>query len=153
MSQTWQTHSADETRQLGAAIGHAAKPGTVILLYGDLGAGKTTLAQGIGSALGIDEVSSPTFLLAAEHQGRLLLHHVDLYRLEETDDLSTLGLDDLLGIDDLVVVEWPERYLADWPDHLTLHLTGEDDERTITLQANGPRSEALLNAVTHAAGD
>lgn len=153
MTHTIQSHSADATRRVGETIGRAAVPGTVVLLYGDLGAGKTTLTQGIGAALGVDEVSSPTFLLAAEHVGSLRLHHVDLYRLEETDDLSSLGLDDVLGIDDLVVVEWPERYLADWPDHLALTLTGEDDERKITMTAHGPRSTSLLNVVANASGD
>ncbi|MCS6802303.1 MAG: tRNA (adenosine(37)-N6)-threonylcarbamoyltransferase complex ATPase subunit type 1 TsaE [Chloroflexota bacterium] len=139
------TRSADETRALGRALGAAAEPGAVLLLRGDLGSGKTTFAQGVGEGLGVNEVTSPTFILVAEHRGRLPLFHVDLYRLGDVEDLSALGLDDVLGRVGVVVVEWPERYLGAWPEErLDIDLSGEDDERTITFRATGPRHAALL---------
>ncbi|MFN8535019.1 MAG: tRNA (adenosine(37)-N6)-threonylcarbamoyltransferase complex ATPase subunit type 1 TsaE [Dehalococcoidia bacterium] len=141
---TIRTSAADETRAIGQALGDAAEPGTVILLRGDLGSGKTTLAQGIGVGLDIAEVTSPTFVLVAEHRGRLPLFHVDLYRLGEVDDLDDLGLDEVIGKVGMVVVEWPERFLGAWPDdRLEIAIAGEE-ERTIELAACGPKHAALL---------
>lgn len=152
------TAGADETRAVGRRIGALAQNGDVILLHGDLGAGKTTLTQGIGEALGIDEVNSPTFVLVAEHHGRLTLYHVDLYRLEGVDDISDLGLDDVLGLSGLTVVEWPERAWAAFPaEHLLIDLTSHDDSREIVLRPFGPRYERLIQefaaGTNRAAGD
>jgi tRNA threonylcarbamoyladenosine biosynthesis protein TsaE len=140
-----ETRSAEETRALGRALGAAAEPGAVVLVRGELGSGKTTLAQGVGEGLGAREVTSPTFVLVAEHRGRLPLFHVDLYRLDDVDDLGELGLDDVLGQLGVVLVEWPERYRGDWPDdRLEVDLAGEDDRRTLVFRATGPRHAALL---------
>jgi tRNA threonylcarbamoyladenosine biosynthesis protein TsaE len=140
-----ETGSAEETRAIGRALGAAAESGALLLLRGDLGSGKTTLAQGVGEALGACEVHSPTFILVAEHRGRLPLFHVDLYRLDEVDDIGDLGLDDVIGRVGVVVVEWPERYRGDWPeDRLEIHLAGQDDRRTLTFGATGPRHAAWL---------
>ncbi|GIW07359.1 MAG: tRNA (adenosine(37)-N6)-threonylcarbamoyltransferase complex ATPase subunit type 1 TsaE [Dehalococcoidia bacterium] len=140
-----ETHSPDETRLIGRALGAAAEPGAVLLLRGDLGSGKTTLAQGIGEALGAFEVNSPTFILVAEHRGRIPLFHVDLYRLGDVDDISDLALDEVIGRIGVVVVEWPERYHGEWPeDRLEIALAGEGETRTLTFTPTGPRHRALL---------
>ena len=100
----------------------------------------------------MSEVNSPTFILVAEHRGRLPLFHVDLYRLGPVADLSDLGLDTVLGVVGVVVVEWPEHFLGEWPeDHLLVELAVQDDEtRVITLTATGPRHAAILEQVAGA---
>jgi len=107
----WVTHSEAETRDLGRTLARELAPDGVLLLSGDLGAGKTVLARGIGEALGIGagEVQSPTFTLIREHRGsggRLV--HVDLYRLEP-EQTEALGLEELLAGPGVKVVEWAER--------------------------------------------
>lgn len=113
--------TAEEMRRLGRTIGAHVRPGDVLLLHGDLGAGKTTLAQGIAAALDVPEaMQSPTFTLVAEHQGRLpdgtpvRLNHLDLYRLTSPDELESFGYEQYLDPgDDITLIEWPER-AADW---------------------------------------
>ena len=103
---------AEATRRIGEAIGRWAPGGTVILLHGDLGAGKTTLTQGIAAGMGVDEpVQSPTFNLVAEHEGSSLrLFHLDLYRLDGSDELESIGFDQFLDPDGAAtIIEWPER--------------------------------------------
>jgi tRNA threonylcarbamoyladenosine biosynthesis protein TsaE len=140
-----ESSSPEETAGLGAKLGANAFEGTVIVLHGELGAGKTTFTQGIGAGLGIAEVTSPTFVLVAEHAGRLRLYHVDLYRLGDTDDLADLALDEVIGLTGVVVVEWPERYLGEWPaDRLAIELSGDDRHRRITFSPTGPRHQSLV---------
>lgn len=121
----WTTQSVAETRQLGAALAEEVEPDGLVLLFGELGSGKTILTQGIASGLGIDpsEVQSPTFILMREHDGSLArLVHIDLYRLEP-QEIERLGLDEVLSEPSVKVVEWADRFpqapLAD----LTLELT------------------------------
>jgi tRNA threonylcarbamoyladenosine biosynthesis protein TsaE len=105
------THSERETREVAAALARTLGPGAVLLLSGDLGAGKTAFVRGLAQGLGSDpgEVTSPTFTLVQQYEGgRLPLVHVDLYRLE-TADLDELGLDDDLAARGVLAVEWPER--------------------------------------------
>jgi tRNA threonylcarbamoyladenosine biosynthesis protein TsaE len=102
--------SAAETEAAGAAIAAGLAPGSVVLLVGPLGAGKTTLAKGIARALGVtEEVISPTYTIVSEYQGRLPLHHVDLYRVEGREQIENLGLDDFLWGDGVSLVEWGEK--------------------------------------------
>ena len=109
---TYRTTSEEETVALGERLARTLPPHGVVLLPGNLGAGKTTLAKGIVSGLGAapaDEVSSPTFTLIHEYgDGRV--YHVDLYRLEEPRELATLGLEELFDRDALVLIEWGERF-------------------------------------------
>ncbi len=140
------------TRQIGSAIGAALIRGDVVVLSGDLGAGKTTLTQGIARGLGIDEqVTSPTFVVAREMAAGdpgIALLHVDAYRiasLEEWDDLDI----DLQA--HATVVEWGEQVSDALPaDRVNVHLHGSDDSREISLQATGPRSSRVLAAVQEA---
>ena len=122
------SHDRDETRAFGEQLALILRPGDVILLHGDLGAGKTTLTQGIARGLGITgAVQSPTFTLVAEHDGHasdgtpLRLYHLDLYRLGGEDDLEAIGFDDLLDPSDGVsIIEWPERAGTWLPDAYVL---------------------------------
>src|SRR3954463_8784077 len=109
------TRSADETRRIGQALGEAARPGDVLLLKGDFGVGKTVLVQGLAAGLGVvEDVTSPSFVLMAEHQGRLRLYHVDLYRLDGR--LDDEMLDNLAASQDaggVCAIEWPGALPAD----------------------------------------
>src|SRR5688572_8679462 len=119
-----ETASADETRAFGERLAHHLRAGDVLLLQGDLGAGKTTLTQGIARGLGIDDyVQSPTFILVAEYDGRaadgspLRLYHLDLYRLADAADLESFGFGDYLEpVDGVSVIEWPERAADELPE-------------------------------------
>lgn len=144
----WERRSRDvaETRALGAALAGVAEPGTVLALSGDLGAGKTAFVQGIGEGLQIvGPVLSPTFILVAEHEGRLPLLHADLYRLTPAE-LPALGLEEALerhaGV---AAVEWAERAPEVLPpDHLALVLLADDDGRRVQARPSGPRHARLL---------
>ncbi|MCB9666028.1 MAG: tRNA (adenosine(37)-N6)-threonylcarbamoyltransferase complex ATPase subunit type 1 TsaE [Alphaproteobacteria bacterium] len=136
------TTSVDETRALGAALGRLALPGTVVALVGDLGAGKTAFAQGVGEGLGLAHgVQSPTFVLVDEHHGgRLPLVHADLYRLEEAGQLEQLGLEERLEAGDAVgLVEWADRFPHVLPaDHLEVRLVHDGARRRLEIEATGP---------------
>ncbi|MCF0247614.1 MAG: tRNA (adenosine(37)-N6)-threonylcarbamoyltransferase complex ATPase subunit type 1 TsaE [Synergistes sp.] len=99
-----------ETFAAGQALGEAAFPGLLILLKGTLGMGKTRLTQGIGAALGISRVKSPTFIIMSEHNGKLPLLHADLYRLEDESEIDALGIEECLDDGFVGVVEWAERW-------------------------------------------
>jgi tRNA threonylcarbamoyladenosine biosynthesis protein TsaE len=105
------TGSEEETSAVGERLAQSLEPGNLVLLYGDLGAGKTALVRGLARGLGADpaDVSSPTFTLVQEYRGRVTLFHVDLYRLEERE-IDDLGLDEIVFGDGIVVIEWAERW-------------------------------------------
>ena len=127
-----QTGSEEETASAGEQLAAQLRPGDVVLLYGDLGAGKTAFVRGLARGLGAPEgdVSSPTFTIVQEYAGRVPLYHVDLYRLEpkEVDDL---GLDELVSGDGVVAIEWAERWHGRPDDviEVTLEHAGEDARR------------------------
>jgi tRNA threonylcarbamoyladenosine biosynthesis protein TsaE len=131
---------------LGERIGEAAPGGTVIALRGVLGAGKTTLAKGIARGLGVeDEVTSPTYTVISEYEGRLRLHHMDAYRLAGSEDFADSGGEDLLGDPGgLCLVEWSERVEASLPPDAALADINvlADGSRLLRLEA--PALEALL---------
>ncbi len=134
---TLTSHSEAETIDAGRALAAVLLPDDVVLLTGDLGAGKTAFVKGLAAGLGVDplEVSSPTFTLIQEYRGgRLTLHHIDLYRLtpREVDDL---GLEELVVSGAVVAVEWPDRWTR-VPAHavrVELRAVGEDD-RSISIE-------------------
>lgn len=115
--------SAEAMQALGEELASSLKVGDVLMLHGDLGAGKTTLTQGIAAGLGVEgAVQSPTFTLVREHRGReMMLYHLDLYRLSDPDELENLGYETYLDpADGVSVIEWPER-AGDWlPERFTL---------------------------------
>jgi tRNA threonylcarbamoyladenosine biosynthesis protein TsaE len=140
------TATADGTRDVGAALATVLQPRDTVVLTGDLGAGKTTLVQGIGRGLGVEEhVASPTFTLVKEYAGRLDVAHVDVYRLERVQDVVDLALDELGGRDRVLLVEWGDAVQELLPeDRLRVELTTgmDDDTRRIVLTPHG-RSWAL----------
>ena len=133
----YRTRSDEETIAVGESLGRQLPRRSVVLLIGNLGAGKTTLAKGIVQGLGAadsEEVSSPTFTLIHEY-GAGRVFHVDLYRIEDERGLRTLGLEELIGRDAVVLVEWGERFPRVWPsDRIEIRLTAaEDEEREIRI--------------------
>lgn len=148
------SHSERDTRRIGERLGALCQPGDLILLVGDLGAGKTALAQGIGRGLGIaTTINSPTFTLIKEYPGRLPLYHVDLYRLDDPDAVVALGLDDYLDGDGVCVVEWADRAESLWPApwlRVRLVATGPH-ERYLYVEGCGSRGQALHQALLRVA--
>jgi tRNA threonylcarbamoyladenosine biosynthesis protein TsaE len=147
------TRSAADTVELGHALAELARPTDVVLLSGDLGAGKTTFCQGFGRGLGIDEqITSPTFTLVREYTGRLDLYHLDVYRLEP-GEVFDLGLNEVIDDDSVTLIEWGDRVAPILGnDHLEIRiLLGEDDdEREFRLEPNGRwavRTRALRTAL------
>jgi len=109
-SRVYETGSAEETQGLGRELSSLLLPGDVVLLEGDLGAGKTCFAQGVARGLGVSEqVTSPTFTLIREYRGRIPLYHLDAYRLEGAADLFSIGVEEYLEGDGVLLVEWGER--------------------------------------------
>ena len=149
----------DATQTLGLALGRIAGAGTVVALYGDLGAGKTSLSQGVGLGLGIQaSIVSPTFVLMAEYEdGRLPLLHADAYRLSGTEPRS-IGLDEAVeNWPGIALVEWADRVPSVLPeDHLDVRIEHATRGRMVTIQATGPIHKRVLKrwmaAYTHISG-
>jgi tRNA threonylcarbamoyladenosine biosynthesis protein TsaE len=141
---------ADATSALGRALALAARPGDVICLWGELGAGKTHLAKAFGAALRVtDTITSPSFILMAEYAGRLPLFHIDLYRLADAADALAGGLVDDRQAAGVTVVEWPDRLGPALPARrLDVLIEGAGDEpRSITLRAGDPDLRRYLDVV------
>ncbi len=136
------SRSSEETQRLGTRIGELASPGDIYLLVGALGTGKTCLTQGIAWGLGIEEYAvSPSFVLVRELYGRLPLYHIDLYRLDNIEEIIELGLDDYLYGSGVCVVEWAEKGLGVLPaEHLLIQISYlSDTERQLQLIPGGQR--------------
>jgi len=158
---TMDSHSAAETMKLGQALGELLAAGHVILLEGSLGAGKTTFSQGVARGCGVTErVTSPTFTIVAEYEGRVPLVHMDLYRLYgavpqsaavgalSRGALTSIDWDEYLESDAAVLVEWPQGVADEVDDALHLQFVRAPlprvDERTIYCKSSGSRSRKLL---------
>lgn len=142
--------SVEETKDIGRRIASLAKPGDVVLLKGNLGSGKTTLVQGAGDGLGVNErVISPTFnILKCYFRGRMPMYHIDGYRLE--DQNLDIGLEEVLYGNGLSFVEWPE-FLEDILPEERLEIAYEKlegESRKLILEAKGERVEALLEGLS-----
>jgi tRNA threonylcarbamoyladenosine biosynthesis protein TsaE len=136
MSRTFRSHSETETRELGRTLALALAPGTVVLLVGDLGAGKTSFVKGLAAGLGIDPdtVSSPTFTLVHAYRGRLTLYHVDLYRLEGVEP-EELGLEELAAGEAVVAIEWAEKLTRPFPKTVQVFMVDAGGEtRDVTIE-------------------
>ncbi len=144
MRLTFHTSSANETIELGKKIGSLLTKGDIIALQGTLAAGKTTITKGIASSLGVkDEITSPTFCLISEYEGKLPLYHMDVYRLEGGDDFINLGVEDLIYGNGVSLIEWSEKIMSELPKKtiiLKLEPIEGTDERNITLE-NWPHGE------------
>jgi len=144
------SHSAEQTRRLGARLGALLQPGDVICLSGDLGAGKTAFTAGIGMGWGVTiPVTSPTFNLVHEHEREdddQILYHLDCYRIHSAGDAMTIGLDDILNGRGPVIIEWSEHIEAMLPaERLWIELRViEPTRRNFVFDATGARYETLL---------
>ncbi len=144
------TRDPSETRALAAALAAAARPGDLISLVGDLGAGKTQFAKGYGAGLGItDTIVSPSFVLMAEYRGRLPLFHVDLYRLADAAEALAGGLIDERQAEGVTIVEWAERLADAMPsERLDVLIDGAgDDPRRISIRPGAESYVRYLEAV------
>lgn len=123
----FKTESPDETQALGEKLGQTLKQGDVIALIGDLGTGKTCLTQGIARGIGIapnEIVSSPSYILINEYSGAIPIYHIDLYRLENSEEIAELGLSEYVEGDGICIIEWAERMADALPDTcIKIHIT------------------------------
>lgn len=143
------TTSQDATQSVGTALADHALLGDVLILSGDLGAGKTQLTKGLAKGLGVSEpVTSPTFNILLVHSGRIPLYHFDLYRLENADQLEDLDYWGTLEADGIAVVEWGDRFAEAVPPQcvsVTIRLVS-DDERELEVVGRGARGAELADA-------
>lgn len=150
------SRSAAATTRLGRRLGALLRPGDVVALIGDLGAGKTQLIRGVcaGAGVAAGDVTSPSFAIVQTYRGRLPVHHADLYRLGDLDELYATGFMDLVGGGGALLVEWADR-IDGWmpPERLVLRLAevaGRPSWRRIALEAAGARHEELAAALRRA---
>ena len=145
---TFDCDTEKDTRRLACSLGELAGAGVVVALLGDLGAGKTVFAKGLAQGIGVKEhryVCSPTFTLINEYEGRVPLYHVDLYRLEDPDELFALGIEEYLYGDGVCAVEWFDRFEQEWPPHtLEVRITFvKGGGRRFCVRARHPKAAAL----------
>ena len=143
-----ETNSAAETRALGEELAARLQPGDVVVLEGELGAGKSELARGIAKGLGVTEtVTSPSFtILNVYESGKLPLYHFDWYRLESSEELYELGMDEYLGGSGIALVEWPAQCPDAVPEEclrIRITATGENSRRIETESCGGFRTITL----------
>ncbi len=141
------SHNEDELIAYGNRLGQELQAGDVLVLTGNLGAGKTTLTKGIAKGLDIHQmIKSPTYTIVREYEGRLPLYHLDVYRIG--NDPDSIDLDDFLYGDGVTVIEWGELLETDLlGDYLEIVIAPSGDGREITLHSNGSRSQELLEAI------
>ncbi len=141
------TNGPEETQALGRRLGEVMEGGELVLMEGDLGAGKTCMTQGIAWGLGVNEhARSPTFVLVSEYEGRHTLFHADLYRVDDPLEAEDLGLDETYGNGGVCVVEWAEKADSIFPDdHLrVIFSVAGADKRIVEFRAGGDKHKALL---------
>lgn len=152
------SHSAKDTQAIATEVARVVRAGDLIVLGGDLGAGKTTFVQGLGAALGVDEpITSPTFVLMRTYEGRLPLVHLDVYRLEHLQEAVDLGLAEILDDGAVAVVEWGDLVAAVLPaDFLELTIEqnededASDDDRRIRVSAVGAHWSVRMRILSEA---
>lgn len=137
------TKTAEETIALGKKIGNLLQKGDVIAMQGTLAAGKTTITKGIAQALGIKEtITSPTFCLISEYEGKMPLYHMDVYRLEGGEDFVNLGTDDMIYGEGVSIIEWSEKIMDELPKKtIILKLEPQEDGSRIITIDNWPHGE------------
>jgi tRNA threonylcarbamoyladenosine biosynthesis protein TsaE len=161
------TTSALATRTMASALAELARPGDLLLLAGDLGAGKTAFTQGFGAALGVDEpITSPTFTLVNTYRGRLELNHLDVYRLDALNEVLDLGVPEMMDDGGVTIIEWGDAVAPALPaDYLEIRFTygelgpdpasdpGDEDVRLLELVPVGPRWSARTRAIATAVAE
>lgn len=143
-----ETHSPEETGHLGAAFASLVRPGDIISLSGDLGAGKTRFVQGLADGLGVSEhVTSPTFAIIKEYlTGRLPLYHFDVYRLEDQRELETLGYEDYFYGEGVTVIEWGNNISGFLPDNALKVEIKRGEPRELIFSFNDVRWQSVVEA-------
>ncbi|MBI5966907.1 MAG: tRNA (adenosine(37)-N6)-threonylcarbamoyltransferase complex ATPase subunit type 1 TsaE [Deltaproteobacteria bacterium] len=149
-----QTKGPDQTQHLGRIFGEMLGQGSVVALRGDLGSGKTVLAKGIAQGLGVEdegEVTSPSFVLVNEYQGRVLVHHVDLYRLQRPGEGEDLGLEEFISGPGVTLVEWAEKVPSLLPEErVEVHLHWvSPGERKLVFVGKGRAAKDLVDSLGH----
>ena len=146
------SNSEEETLRIGQAIGKRLQPPRVVLLYGQLGSGKTVLTRGLTSGLGLDDptaVRSPSFTLVNEYPTKSgPLYHIDLYRLESQRDLDSIGLEEILSSGSIIIVEWAEKLLPQPEDALTVTISVDLDTGTRRIEIE-KRGQSTLSTLPH----
>ncbi len=143
------TRGPEETIRLGKNLGELLRPGDVVALIGELGAGKTTLAKGIAAGAGVEdegEVTSPTFVLVNEYRGRFPVYHADLYRLQEAEEVEDLGWEEIVFGEGISLLEWAEKIPGILPeDRLEIRISWlGPGERKFRIAGEGPRAKNIL---------
>ncbi|MDB5080788.1 MAG: hypothetical protein JWP00_2712 [Chloroflexi bacterium] len=141
------SHSITQTQRCGSQLAQHLVPGVIILLEGDLGAGKTTFTKGIASGMGVEGyVNSPTFTLVNEYEGRLPIYHLDCYRLESGQEALDFGIEEYLDAGGVTIIEWPERISEILPpDFIRVSLSYlTDTKRSLRLEPVGSKYIALM---------
>ena len=148
--------SLTETHEAAKSVAESVQPGDLILLVGDLGAGKTAFTQGFGKALGVHEViTSPTFTLAREYQGTMQIHHLDVYRIDQIEEVRDLALPELFEGNSVTLIEWGDQIISALPkDHLEISFeyADADNDRFITIRANGSEWNSRVTELKNSLG-
>ena len=144
------TNTVEETIELGKKIGRSLKPGDIVCIDGDLGSGKTHLTKGIALGLGIDDhITSPTFNIVNEYEGRIKLYHFDVYRVNDPDEIAAIGFDEYIFSDAASVIEWSDYIKELIPDdHIQINIANESEtRRNINIQFFGKRYDNIKEAL------
>lgn len=148
-------NNLNETEKFGIFLGENLKPGDVVCLNGDLGAGKTTLTKSIAKGLGIDDyVTSPTFTIVNEYYGKTDLYHIDTYRLDDKIDVDYLGFDEYFYSDGVTIVEWAEKIRDALPEeYMEINIKSHDNKRDLDINYIGNRFDKLKEKLDESFGN
>jgi tRNA threonylcarbamoyladenosine biosynthesis protein TsaE len=148
MKMSFKTKSPIETEKIGFKLGNLLKRGSIVLISGELGVGKTVLTKGIAKGMGIDDyVTSPTFMIVNEHLGDIPLYHFDVYRIDDYTELYDIGYEEYFYGDGVCVIEWPEKIKPLIPKEnifIRLNMGDTFDERTIEIVSNGEKYDEVV---------
>lgn len=148
-------NNLEETEKFGIFLGENLRPGDVLCLNGDLGAGKTTLTKSIAKGLGIDDyVTSPTFTIVNEYYGDINLYHIDTYRLDDKIDVEYLGFDEYFYSDGVTIVEWADKIRDALPEeYMEINISSKDDKRILDIKYFGNRFDDIKEKLDESFGN
>ncbi|AGB19808.1 tRNA (adenosine(37)-N6)-threonylcarbamoyltransferase complex ATPase subunit type 1 TsaE [Thermoanaerobacterium thermosaccharolyticum] len=148
MKMSFKTKSPIETEKIGFKLGNLLKRGSIVLISGELGVGKTVLTKGIAKGMGIDDyVTSPTFMIVNEHLGDIPLYHFDVYRIDDYTELYDIGYEEYFYGDGVCVIEWPEKIKPLIPEEnlfIRVDIGDSYDERIIEMISNGEKYDEVV---------